>query len=92
MLSSHVLGLLCEPGPEEEGEDGPVDQPAGLVVLVGALQGLDGAVGRVGEPYSDGQELEDQREHDGLELVFVRALTGICGADVSDLHGGVIDL
>ena len=80
------VGEVLDDG--EEGEDDPVDQPAGLVVLVRALQGLDGAVGRVGEPYSHGQELEGQREHDALELVFVRALPGICEADVSDFQGG----
>ena len=75
----------------EEGKDDPVDQPAGLVVLVEALQGLDGAVGGVDESNSECQELEDHREHDGLDWVllrqlleFVRVIFQICVADVSD--------
>ena len=41
----------------EEGEDDPVGEPLRIVVLHRALQGLDGAVGRVEEAHSVGQQL-----------------------------------
>ena len=43
----------------EEGEDDPVGEPLRIVVLHRALQGLDGAVGRVEEAHSVGQQLMD---------------------------------
>ena len=44
----------------EEGQDDPVSEPLGVVILGGGLQGLDGAVGRVGESDSVHQELQGQ--------------------------------
>ena len=44
----------------EEGKDDPVGEPLRIVVLHRALQGLDGAVGRVEEAHSVGQQLVDK--------------------------------